>query len=369
MAGVSSGLNPNLISIRRREDRNFIWWFKMIDDQAGSSDGAEVADEFAEPTAPEFSVTVQGLEEEPARLLGEKVHGYICGLSRFIDIERLDGVTVALDYPAALAQLDRGFQTSQRLSATDSEIAVGTGMAPAVLREGVVKTHIVLNANMVWPLMSSEHEMQKLAIYLLAHECAHVEVQKGNDLAMPGTLLQRIAGDIEESVRWQIIMACWDEYAASRTSASFGMQWQAYEETFVASLKETWDRANGHIRAYRYHSNHDQVLGEVAGGYGNLMKYASYLLGDLHGQGLDINAAENAKRELGEDWFGPYFERLGEVLADAWGHRGGPGFRECAEAIGSIAIEVIEEGGLYFQKQPDGQVRIDIPLTYATTPV
>jgi len=311
-------------------------------------------EELGEPTAPPFTVQVQGLDEEPARLLGNKVHGYITVLSTYIDLERLDGVTVAVDYSAALAQLDRGFEATLPLSATDDGIVIGAAMTPGVMRDGVVKSHIVINANVIWPLVAVENDKAKddshrQALYLLAHECGHVEVFKLNDLAMPDILLKKSFGTIDETVRWQTIMPCWDEYAASRLSASFGIQWPYYEETFVKSLQQTWGRANDFIRAYRLHGNLEQVIGEVTNAYGNLIKYASYLLGDLHGHGLDTSVLKAAQPELADDWFGPYFERLEKAMADAWEHRGGPGFRERAELIGTIAARgrwhVLREAG------------------------
>jgi hypothetical protein len=339
----------------------------MPDDEI--ADDAPVPGEH-EPTVPQFTVTLKGLEGEPAQLLGRKVHDYVTVLSRYMDLQRLDGVTVGVDYPAALAELDRGFEANEPLMATNDEIAVGAAMAPAVMRDGEVKAHIVLSANAVWPLtFEARDESHKQAIYVLAHECAHVEVTKSNDIAIPGSILQKTHDDVDDYVRWNIIFACWDEYAASRISASFGIQWPTYEQTFVTAIRETWPRANSFIRSYRYHSDHRQVIGEVAGAYGNLMKYASYLLGDLHGHGLSDATAEDAKRELDEDWFGPYFERLSQALAAAWEHRGTLKFRELAEVIGVIGLEVIEEGGMFFEKGPNGQVRLDVPFTPFTMPV
>lgn len=337
----------------------------MPDDDA---DDAALAGE-RDPTAPQFMVTMKGFEGEPAQLLGRKVHDYVTVLSRYMDLERLDGVTVAVDYPVALAELERGFEATGPLTATNDEIAVGAAMAPAVIRDGVVKAHIVLSASAVWALTFEERdESHRQAIYVLAHECAHVDVTKGNDIAMPGTILQKQISDIDGSVRWQISLGCWDEYAASRISASFGIQWPAFEQTFVTALKETWPRANSFIRSYRYHSDHGQIVAEVTGAYGILMRYASYLLGDLHGNGLSDDTAEEAKRELDEDWFGPYFERLSEALAAAWEHRGTPKFQEHVEIVGVIGMEVIEEGGMYFEKGANGNVRVDIPFTPFTMP-
>ena len=79
-----------------------------------------------------------------ANLLAE----YARELSRWINLERLDGFTVADDYPQALLELDRGYESSNRLTPTD-EHAIGVAMTPAVIRDGTIKNHILINAAVI----------------------------------------------------------------------------------------------------------------------------------------------------------------------------------------------------------------------------
>jgi hypothetical protein len=89
-------------------------------------------------------------------------------------------------------------------------------------------------------------------------------------------------------------------------------------ETFVLALQKTRDKANGHIREYRLHGDLTRVWGEVAGTYGELMKFGAYLLGHLHGHNAAIDAAPAAREALQEHWFGPYIARLDEALTSLW---------------------------------------------------
>ena len=89
--------------------------------------------------------------------------------------------------------------------------------------------------------------------------------------------------------RWEVTLACWDEYAATRISAPFGKETtDHYEETFIQALQTTRENANRAIRAYRLHHDHGRIAGEVFVEYGRLMKYAAYLLGDLDGREVAI---------------------------------------------------------------------------------
>jgi hypothetical protein len=322
------------------------------------------------PTVPPYSMSLTGWDEETCRRLGDTLGAIVHALSRYIDLERLAGITVAADYPAALVELDRGYETRHVLTPT-TELGVGVAMTPAVMREGVVKSNIVFNAALLWPLLEGhEHELWKQTLYLVAHECAHVEVTKTFDQAFPGLLLQHRFGDIEESFRWQVIQACWDEYAACRISAPYGADdtLTGLEETFVLALETTQDKANGHIREYRLHHDVERVWGEVVGTYGELMKFGSYLLGHLHGREAAMDAVPKAREALQGHWFAPYFERLNEALKTLWSKYANWTDRTEFEPIGNILSEIVAEGGLLVTPQSEGGYYIDIPFTAETMP-
>jgi len=137
---------------------------------------AQQADERPQ-TAPEnISISLRCFDtEERARQFGNLIAMYVRELSRHIDLSSLDGITVAGDYNQALLDLDRGYVTSHKLTPSE-ELSFGVAMTPAVIRDGKVKSHIVINAGVVLPLENTNHEAFKLAFHTLAHECAHVEV-------------------------------------------------------------------------------------------------------------------------------------------------------------------------------------------------
>ncbi|NUJ81753.1 hypothetical protein HUN39_17325 [Methylocystis sp. FS] len=119
------------------------------------------------PTVPSFQIKFLDVEAEAAQRFGVVIGEYIQEISRYIDLERLDGVTIANDYPAALRQLDRGFTASHELTPTASELVTGVAMTPSVRRDGVVKAHMVLMAGVIFPLEDEQHEFWKDALYVL----------------------------------------------------------------------------------------------------------------------------------------------------------------------------------------------------------
>src|SRR5580704_19219886 len=69
-------------------------------------------------TAPEnIGVSLRGFADEPsAQKFGHLIADTVRSLSHYMDLRRLDGITVAYDYDNALAQLDRGYAPSAPLA-------------------------------------------------------------------------------------------------------------------------------------------------------------------------------------------------------------------------------------------------------------
>ncbi|MBI1738260.1 MAG: hypothetical protein HYR58_03340 [Acidobacteria bacterium] len=153
-----------------------------------------------------------------------------------IDLQRLDGVTIAYDYDVALSELNRGYEQTRELKRTEDEFAIGVAMAPPVLRDGQVRSHLILHGVISEWLQDEANPCHALALYTLAHEAAHVEDLYFRDRASPGVLLS-LRLPHEEAVLFEIADACWSEYAASRRSAYvYPKQGQQYEDTFCDVL-------------------------------------------------------------------------------------------------------------------------------------
>ena len=211
-------------------------------------------------------------------------------LSRIFDLGGLDDVTVAYDYAQALLELDVGHATNHQLKPSSGDV-VGIAMTPTVLRDGVLKSHIVLNAAFIESLDTPDSEGYPHSLHILAHECAHVETSGRFDAAFPGTLRRLSVQNSRIAHRWNTFLACWDEYSATRLSAGIGNDpTDDYENTFITTVCETRLRANALIAAYRSHGNVDQILEEIYGAYGDLLKFSAYHLGNLDGAGIEVMA-------------------------------------------------------------------------------
>lgn len=321
-------------------------------------------------TAPtSFVVSARAFSsEEEAQELAEIIGNCVRLLSSHFDLSTLDGITVAHDYAQALLELDRGYESSHQLRPSDNH-AVGVAMTPSVLRNGVLKSHIVFNAPVVAGIKNNEHETFLLALHVIAHECAHVEITSKYDAAFPGVLLRQSHSDIRDRYRMDCTLACWDEYAATRLCAKFGEDpTDGYEETFLKHLSQARNVANDRIKAYRNHRNLERVLAEVYAEYGQLLKFAAYHLGNLDGQDISPNDRPATAAGLQGHWFAPYFEQLHDRCRDIANDYGEWTDKKVFNLIGDLLEEVLASGGLHFEDMPDGSLYINIPFTTETMP-
>ena len=124
-------------------------------------------------------------------------------------------MTVAHDYERALASLDRGFASPVALVPSNND-GVGVAMNVPVIREGRVRSHLVLHAGIGYSLLCGEEEKIRVALYTLAHEAAHVHDQAQREQAIPGIALNQLRMSAEDWYLFGASCACWDEYAACR---------------------------------------------------------------------------------------------------------------------------------------------------------
>ena len=332
---------------------------------------SETVEQATRPTTTpdSFVVSARAFDsEDRARQVGALIGTCVRELSRQLDLSRLDGVTVAYDYAQALLDLDRGYETTFRLTASDTHV-VGIAMTPSVIRDGTLKSHIVLNAAYIAPLEDFKHESFGFVLYTIAHECAHVEVTYKFDTAFPGVLLRTAHANARIGYRWQTILACWDEYAATMLSAGFGTApTENYEDTFLKCLRETRQQVNNHIMAYRIHRSIDQILGEIYVAYGNLMKFAAYHLGNLRGLGRNVSEMARTTEALEGHWFAPYFTRLENALKEIAKDYGKWTDKAAFESVGDLVDDLLAQGGIHYCRRPDGSLYINIPFTSETMP-
>lgn len=313
-----------------------------------------------------FEIKVIGVASELEPQILELLSSLADTIGQKIDLTGLDGITFASDYEQALLDLDRGYDTDFKLQPSNDH-GVGIAMSPCVIRDNVLKTHIVINAQAFFAMLQSKRSDS--AVNTVAHECAHVELNHLYDLAFPDTLL-RMKVNALDSFRTDCMLACWNEFGACWRSASFGPCSElAYEPAFLSALEGTRPAANSAIMEYRTHADIRVVISEVCGLYGSLLKYASYHLGNLHGLGIDWRTVSTTTAPLLDHWFLPFFERLDKACKEIASDLGRWANSRSFDELRDLAEDLVANGGMYFGRHEDDRISVDIPMTIDTMPV
>jgi len=339
-----------------------------LQDEEGKTD--ELPQGITIPSDLQFSARMFP-DEDYAKEAMYKLHSVLSVISQSIDLTNLDGVTVAFDYDEALADLDRGYETTYTLTATKG-VAIGVAMAPTVIRDGVIKTHLVLNANYALSILEGPGEETEYfwqSLHLIAHECAHVEVTAAFDKSFPGFLLQKTHSNILDNMRWQVILATWDEYAVCRIAGSIGDDpVEGYLETLVKVLGDTRGQCCELIKAYRTHGDVGQIVGEVYGKLGDLLKYSSYFVGAAAAQETPETHPPALTDEAEFGWFSPFYERLIEMQEALWNEFGRWKNLDAFEAIGDILEDMAESIGVEASRESDDLIKFNIPYRSESMP-
>lgn len=314
-------------------------------------------------TAPDnFKISLQGFNTtEDAEAVGEIIGHYTRELSKLFDLSSLDGITVAFDYAKALHDLDRGYESPRLLTPSEGKV-VGVAMTPSVIRDRVLKSHIVLCAGLVVDINNNQENKLQQFIQILAHECAHVEVTNRFDIAFPNTLLRHQHLDQRVRIRWDVTLACWDEYAATRLSAKIGRDPSShYEKGFLDQLNETNSLVKQSINSYQTHGNHNQAFSEVILYCGRLLKLASYYLGNLDGHGVNPLSKEEADKRMHNLWFEPFLKKLHNELRAIHLEYGAWKDQSLFEKIGDLMEDFLADRGVTFHYSSDGALRFNFP--------
>jgi hypothetical protein len=232
-----------------------------------------------------------------------------------LSTEGLDGITIAVDYDAALQKLDRGFQSDNPLTRTNDEFGSGVAMTPCVLRDGRVMSHIVLSASVV-PLIDAPM-LGVSGKYIIAHELSHAHEHYFRDRALPNTLLNIKITKPDDAVLFETADACWGEYAACYFSAPIHAdQAKLFELAVVPLLRKAKDDIVDAKRDWISNRDFGKVWQRIGTTALSLLKYFSYLLG--HAAGLDRPVQELAPGawELLQFnlWLLPWIKKLDDAL-------------------------------------------------------
>lgn len=235
---------------------------------AGDSDRERrSATEAGEPTNTDppplqYEISFAGCaDQENAERIAAIVKHYITKLSAVMPLARLDGITFAGDYATAVRAIDRGVPGIPPIEPTSADGA-GVARTIAVLRDGVVRGRVVMDAGIGYALLGDEASTGVWADYVVVYELALVSMIEVVDKTLPNNLLRPI-GNHHEGWLFACVNSALDSYVAADFSANFGNA-DEIAEHYRDRLVATLDRADTEVpkarRAYRQHADLEHLL-------------------------------------------------------------------------------------------------------------
>ena len=230
----------------------------------------------------QYEVSLVGFENhEVTQRISTQLKNIVSILSRTLPLGRLDGVTIAGDYPAALRDLDRGFENAPSATTVGQEVGVGVAQVVTVRRSGQTKGRIVMSSGIAHALISGNAAAVELAIYIVVKELALVAMIEIVDRTLPGVLLRPIEGEFNCKL-YTNADAALHEYVASRIASVFGDQEElakAKRQLLADSINRMRDIVHKEKLAYRCHRDLNRLLAVVLPAVRQVLIFAADLLG------------------------------------------------------------------------------------------
>jgi hypothetical protein len=115
-----------------------------------------------------FVLTCLGFADaDMAAQLGEIVNAIVQDMNRSMPLSTLDGITFAVDYPAAVEGIDRGDPALSAAQSRPREYGRAIAKQVGVVRDGASKTHIVLDSVIAHGLLSDDQDDRARAIHII----------------------------------------------------------------------------------------------------------------------------------------------------------------------------------------------------------
>lgn len=257
----------------------------------------------------------------------DQVSPLVSALSRIIPLSRLDGLTFAIDYAAALKAIDRGREDLPKLTADEDQISMPYGRTVPIIKDGQVQARLAFNAPLTECILSDDEGHQDLARHMIVHELSQTAMIGFVERAVPNTLLQRI-GDESATIFYNQVHEALHGYAAARISAYFGDQMQLaglFRNVLVSALHSLHDSVTQARTDLIQHRNIDLVMEVALPAVSRALYWASRLLGHCESTGISILGDDDSLREALEKlklvhWLGDYGRDLQNFYAriGAW---------------------------------------------------
>lgn len=285
---------------------------------------AEPTPALAAPLGGPITLTIQGeFEADAPPKITDAVKEVLAQAAWTMGFDRLDGITIADDYPGAVAEIDRGMPGVRNATARDDEFGTGIAQAVTVLRDGVMKNHVVVQSVVAHNLLSENEPDRAWAGHILASQIAHADITQLFDETLPGVMLSSTCQGLDAHHQ-RATYPAWLSYFAARATADFdpnhlgvvqGHLLHAMEIAHRVIPKERFD--------YRTHGDLERLIEATFPLVMTVLEQAASLLGHADGAGIDpLHGSPELEADLKAKELLAWLSDFRRDLAWLWDRRG-----------------------------------------------
>ncbi|QQN66752.1 hypothetical protein JIR23_14225 [Bradyrhizobium diazoefficiens] len=317
----------------------------------------------ASPVAPTYTIEFHSCANEATRdKIAATVRVITDSLVQMMPLDRLDGITFSHDIAVSLRDLDRGFEASAPLQPTREDYGTGVAMAPLVVRNGVIKSHIVIQGEIGHGLISDDEALWRLCLHTVARQLAFAASAQILDEALPGVLLRKF-DERFDGFLYGTVHSAWTGYFSSRASAAlYPEAGDAQRELLLSVLHRAANDIPAARLAYRFHGNLDQFLDVAMPRIGDVLQFCGTVLG--HYDGLEKSILDDSvvlaalERSGLRDWITLFDTDLSRL----WDRRGNWVSFDEFLALNRHVERLLWQFGLFPWRTEDGRISISVPL-------
>jgi hypothetical protein len=371
LVGLLGRLGSRALSVIEDAVRNGVYELLPAPQDRPSADedrgdpSAPSNEDLAAPKAPNsIAITFRGDFDEALReRIAEATAQIVAEACWTVPLDRLDGITFADDYVEGLRMLDRGFPTARPVETHQTDSAAGIAQAPTVMRDGIVKGHVVMSGALARHLIGGDAFYRQLAVHALVNQLALVGCTEIFDETLPGVLLKPFKDGFDHDMQ-ACVWSGWHGYFAARASAAFNpAHFNLEAEVLLAALREAKTEIPAARLAYRQHGDLGQLFQVVLRRLAFILEHAGDLLGHYDGLGMPlldgVPELHVALKELGlSNWVESYHQQLAEL----WDRRGEWTSFDEFLALNRHTERLLWQFGIFPWRTEDGGYRVEIPL-------
>lgn len=273
-------------------------------------------------------------------------------------LQRLDGITFANDLQSAIHKLNDNYTTTTLTEAIDEGYAEG----PLVVRDGIVKAHIVMRIELARAIASDDAIAAAVAVHLLVHELAAVTFIDHLEFAFPGILAERFPDQHTASLFLGVLPAI-RRYFSARASAEFaGPQYEPdMREYFLRVIQYSRETMQREVADYLQTKNMSSLFAAAVKSVTRILCCTSSWLGYKASLNLPIFGTGDAlEAKLVEAGLMSWLKVFEADLQRIWERRGV--WQTRSELFGMMChVErLLWTMGIFPSKQPDGGIYVDL---------